>query len=221
MFLRGLDTEKTWRVKDLPPPFKETTPMNSPKSQGHGAKTHPGAELQTVGIRWVCLNLTQSFCSSCFPPDPSAPHEALEPPILVPCDLNGIIHLSSPGWLELYLNIVENTTTLSAFSFFSLFLTILTLHPLANLPVFTPPGYAEVPDFFSPLWYDSNMLFSAHPSANHQRFVSLQDPSGPPDATQAHQSRLLRIWSSQALNFSTSPTSVPIASRNLFSPFIK
>lgn len=125
--------------------------MNSPKSQGHGAKTHPGAELQTVGIRWVCLNLTQSFCSSCFPPDPSAPHEALEPPILVPCDLNGIIHLSSPGWLELYLNIVENTTTLSAFSFFSLFLTILTLHPLANLPVFTPPGYAEVPDFFSPL----------------------------------------------------------------------
>lgn len=130
MFLRGLDTEKTWRVKDLPPPFKETTPMNSPKSQGHGAKTHPGAELQPVGIRWVCLNLTQSFCSSCFPPDPSAPHEALEPPILVPCDLNGIIHLSSPGWLELYLNIVENTTTLSAFSFFSLFLTILTLHPL-------------------------------------------------------------------------------------------
>lgn len=43
---------------------------------------------------------------------------------------------------------MENTTTLSAFSFFSLFLTILTLHPLANLPVFMPPGYAEVPDFF-------------------------------------------------------------------------
>lgn len=121
-------------------------------------KTRPGAELQPGGIRGVCLNLSWSFCSSCFSPELSSPHVAPEPPILVQCHLNGIIHLFSPGWLDLWVpkhcrkhhhTICENTTTLFAFSFFSLFLAILTSYPLANLPVFTPPGYAEVPHFFS------------------------------------------------------------------------
>lgn len=100
--------------------------------QGCGAKTHPGLELQPVGIRWVCLNITWFFYSSCFSPDLSSPHVTPEPPILVQCDLNGIIHLSSPGWLDLWLpkhcekyhyTICENTITLSAFSFHSLFVS--------------------------------------------------------------------------------------------------